>query len=278
MQIFASDLCFMKNIQELDEREHNVGLSEGSHSENVDENGNFSIQVLSQALHRYFGIVLEPVSKSEGAEERLRADGYIIHSDGHWIAYRRRRLANNRENAFWNLNSMLHRPEPISEFHLQALLLSPEVNSYAAVGDLPPYSDSATIGSRGAWHAETALLPQHSRSASASSAPLPAPTTSMFTGPAHRLGDANPAAIPVDAEEFMTEEEREEMEIAKAISLSLAEQHTHNNNSSSSASTTRDDSATSSLASAQAISASAAADQRERIRQLRVAALSKPSQ
>eukprot|EP00349_Pseudokeronopsis_sp_Brazil_P002545 CAMPEP_0202960120 /NCGR_PEP_ID=MMETSP1396-20130829/4271_1 /ASSEMBLY_ACC=CAM_ASM_000872 /TAXON_ID= /ORGANISM="Pseudokeronopsis sp., Strain Brazil" /LENGTH=97 /DNA_ID=CAMNT_0049679113 /DNA_START=111 /DNA_END=404 /DNA_ORIENTATION=+ len=71
-------------------------------SNNVADNGNYSIQVLSEALSRFGNINCQPLEKKEvRASIKDYADevAYICHSIDHWIAIR-------KINEVWyNLNS-----------------------------------------------------------------------------------------------------------------------------------------------------------------------------
>ncbi len=85
-------------------------------SGNVDGSGNFSVSVLGEALRRCHGIELED---SRGHPERLGEDrigyeeGLVCNLLSHWFALRRM-----EDGAWWNLNSLLKKPEKISDFYL----------------------------------------------------------------------------------------------------------------------------------------------------------------
>jgi len=111
-------------------------VAEGSG--NVDESGNFSIEVLRIALLGRYELTLTNV-RHEGVRglEITEFDGFICNRDNHWFAIRK---INKR---FWNLNSTKERPELISHFRLAAELAALQDSGYSVfcvveVGRLPP--------------------------------------------------------------------------------------------------------------------------------------------
>ena len=86
-------------------------LAEGSG--NVDESGNFSIEVLRSALMTRHGLEL-PNIRQQGVNtvEITNLEGFICNRSSHWFAIRK---INGR---YWNLNSTNDRPELISHFNL----------------------------------------------------------------------------------------------------------------------------------------------------------------
>lgn len=86
-------------------------LQEGSG--NVDESGNFSIEVLRSALMSRYDLEL-PNLLQQGLNklEITEMEGFICNRSSHWFAIRK---INGR---FWNLNSTNERPEVISHFKL----------------------------------------------------------------------------------------------------------------------------------------------------------------
>ena len=83
---------------ELDRKEQALMMSEGMTADaiafmreasgNVDAQGNFSIQVLSEALKRSFGLELSDVRHEEVRplmREPAKAEGFVINRHAHWL-------------------------------------------------------------------------------------------------------------------------------------------------------------------------------------------------
>jgi ataxin-3 len=101
--------------QELDAAEANIMLSAsgkvtsdtlkylGERSGNVDESGNFSIEVLRAAIKRTHDVNLISWTGEDGKQvvDVTKEQGFIINRSSHWFSIRR---VNGR---FWNLNSTL---------------------------------------------------------------------------------------------------------------------------------------------------------------------------
>jgi len=84
----------------------------------VDDDGNYNIQVLQEAL-KIYNIEIVPLKKNE-AEELLKnsydtLDAFIFNSTTHWFAIRK------IDNVWFNLNSCNSLPGPqiISDFYLR---------------------------------------------------------------------------------------------------------------------------------------------------------------
>lgn len=102
-------MFFLKSSKDYIKR-----VAEGSG--NVDEAGNFSIEVLRAALKNRYGLNL-PNIRQQGVldgTDVTEIDGFICNRDSHWFAIRK---INDR---YWNLNSTKDRPEQISHFRLAA--------------------------------------------------------------------------------------------------------------------------------------------------------------
>lgn len=90
-------------------------MKEGSG--NVGMDGNFSIQVLQQALKtlKLLLVSIDTIKK----EQLNNKTGFICNSAAHWIAIRK------INNTWYNLNSLgMRLPEIISDFYLSAFLVS----------------------------------------------------------------------------------------------------------------------------------------------------------
>ena len=115
---------------ELDRREMQLMMAEGMTPEarkflqessgNVDEAGNFSIQVLSEAVQRMFNVTLED-ARNEQMRPLMRdpsksADGFVINRHAHWLCLRK------LDGQWWQVNSAEPMPERVSDFALAANL------------------------------------------------------------------------------------------------------------------------------------------------------------
>ena len=110
-------------------------LAEGSG--NVDESGNFSIEVLRSALLSRYNLDL-PNIRQRGVGDQTEItdiEGFICNRSSHWFAIRK---INGR---YWNLNSTLERPELISHFKLAAQMEGLQNEGYSVfcvLDSLPP--------------------------------------------------------------------------------------------------------------------------------------------
>ncbi|CAM9291313.1 unnamed protein product [Chrysoparadoxa australica] len=89
-------------------------------SGNVDEAGSFSVQVLSEALHRACQLRLVNVNADSADLKRKLSttgdaaeEGFVCNRQAHWLAIRR---INGR---YWNLNNTLEKPEQITTFRYE---------------------------------------------------------------------------------------------------------------------------------------------------------------
>lgn len=120
-------------------------IAEGSG--NVDESGNFSIEVLRSALMNRYGLEL-PNIRQQGVNslEITTMDGFICNRSSHWFAIRK---INGR---YWNLNSTNERPELISHFNLAKEMEGLQASGYSVfcvVERLPPPCTSEAEMDRG---------------------------------------------------------------------------------------------------------------------------------
>ncbi|GMH83872.1 hypothetical protein TL16_g09743 [Triparma laevis f. inornata] len=107
----------MKVIEEAsgkDSNDYRKRKAEGSG--NVDASGNFSIEVLRSALQTHSLTLVSYMSEAvkTSSIDLTSRTGFILNRDHHWFTIRQ--INNN----FWNLNSMLEKPETISHFKLAA--------------------------------------------------------------------------------------------------------------------------------------------------------------
>ena len=84
-------------------------------SQNVADDGNYSIQVLSKALQERFSLEIESVDAKINKSEDLSAEnGFICNSSSHWFSIRK------IKNVWYNLNSTNKEgPEIVSDFYLR---------------------------------------------------------------------------------------------------------------------------------------------------------------
>ena len=125
---------------ELDKIEHE--LTGVRSQNNVDDDGNFGIQVLTRALNTY-GVKIDLLKKRqaisfvEGGKKDIEA--LIFNSSNHWYAIRK------INNIWFNLNSTneLPGPEIISDFYLSAFIQGAEDIGYTnfLVTNLPRLSE-----------------------------------------------------------------------------------------------------------------------------------------
>jgi ataxin-3 len=223
---FFSAVNLGEIAQELDDKERAIlgdaGAFSPAQSGNVDEAGNFSIQVLRLALERYSSIDLVPWHfNSEGEDsDPLNQQGFVVNRSSHWFSIRK---VNDK---WWNLNSTLDKPELISQFYLSALLHQLRSDGYSvfiAKGNLPVNTTGASSsvglsGDVGKWYTEDQLLGK----AGANGAAKP----SAFTGTGYRLGgDAGASPSNVNMQDFRVigDDNDEELMLAQAISASMAD-------------------------------------------------------
>jgi len=120
-------------------------IQEGSG--NVDESGNFSIEVLRSALMNSFSLELVNIRQKDVRDkiEVTEIEGFICNRASHWFAIRK---INDR---FYNLNSTLERPEIISHFKLAAEMQALQDAGYSVFCVLdslpPPCSGTAMMDS-----------------------------------------------------------------------------------------------------------------------------------
>lgn len=105
------------------------GSGRPKESQNYDDSGYFSIQVLQKALE-IWGLELIPWKSKEMEEARLHASeqvAYICNLSNHWFTLRR--FAKNYR--WYNLDSTQPRPTYLSEEHLKSMLLQIENQGYS---------------------------------------------------------------------------------------------------------------------------------------------------
>lgn len=183
-------------------------------SGNVDESGNFSIEVLKSALQNSTNIELIPwfpMIALERNEDPSSEEGFVVNRSNHWFAVRR------VGNHWWDLNSFNSVPQHISMFYLSAYLAQLAQDGYsvfAARGKYPKIDRADTLSMPNLWHSEADLLPAGmTRSQQVGQ--------QVFQGTGHRLG--GPVAADVGPPSSFGNFSSEDEELAQAIALSLRE-------------------------------------------------------
>eukprot|EP00547_Thalassionema_nitzschioides_P015169 CAMPEP_0194247118 /NCGR_PEP_ID=MMETSP0158-20130606/16063_1 /TAXON_ID=33649 /ORGANISM="Thalassionema nitzschioides, Strain L26-B" /LENGTH=322 /DNA_ID=CAMNT_0038983167 /DNA_START=9 /DNA_END=977 /DNA_ORIENTATION=+ len=150
-QLDEMELAYMAANNEGGVRSKDYLRRLGEGSGNVDEQGNFSIQVLGAALQQSYGLSLPSIGQDDLDKSRdiTSYPGFICNRASHWFAIRK------IGEQFWNLNSTLDKPQFISHFRLAAELESFKENGYSVfvvpVDELPK-ADRSTGTSQFWWH------------------------------------------------------------------------------------------------------------------------------
>jgi ataxin-3 len=221
IQMSLYDVSDLAEIaQELDKRERDYMLEGGENStdlikylaqdsQNVDESGNFSIEVIKMALENINIELIPwfPRKKGYSDDDPCLESGFIVNHSSHWFTIRK------VGNIWWNLNSFHSKPEKISNFFLSAFLAQLVNEGYSVfiargqslLTDNSPSHDAPN------WH----CMSNNSNPTPASQAP---PTA--YQGTAYRLGGESSAQTPSGSDQELTEEEQ----IALAMKLSMEPQ------------------------------------------------------
>jgi len=204
----------------LDQQERLLGGINNYHeSANVDDSGNFSIQVLRCALQRYCGADLVTWFHKSGEKdiEPTEKKGFVVNRSEHWFTIRKIR------DTWWNLNSTNERPDMISPFYLSAFLGQLRADGYSVFfvdGKIPDEGDPNLANEylhkgSGHWYSEEELLrPSGARGGTVAQPPA----FQAFQGKGRRLVDKDVTHIQ---DLTAMDSYDEELELAKAISASL---------------------------------------------------------
>ncbi|KAJ3273397.1 Ataxin-3 [Terramyces sp. JEL0728] len=128
--------------QQLDQEElQTLDPQANFQSNNYDDSGFFSVQVVARAL-QVFNLELLPFASSDPIAKQANTNpetqsAYICNLDQHWFAIRKFGNANTR---FYNLNSVFPEPKHITETYLGMFLLQIKTEGYSIFivnGDLP---------------------------------------------------------------------------------------------------------------------------------------------
>ena len=111
---FFTEIDLGEIAQQLDQQERallDATERRTYQSANVDESGNFSIQVLSTALSNMFGLVLEDTRRPENRAAMQRPEaqqGFVLNRSAHWYCLRK------IDGQWWSCNSTRMAPEKIT--------------------------------------------------------------------------------------------------------------------------------------------------------------------
>ena len=165
--------------------ERRLNASASYASGNVDESGNFSVQVLRSAVQRSHGLDLLSWSSEagRGTKDPTEENGFIVNAHGerayllyidraelnfqcidsdHWFSIRQINMQ------WWDLNSTLDKPGYISNFYLSALLSQYREEGctvFLVVGNLPPcgvksdFTSAMNPEAMSRWYRVCDLLP-----------------------------------------------------------------------------------------------------------------------
>ena len=148
----------------------------GFKSYNVDDSGNFSIQVLRQALQRSHGILLVGGDSVNEAVEAEQA--FVLNLHSHWFVIRK------LEGEFWTINSMRPKPERISGFYLNAYMSQLRTEGwyiFSVRGNLPTPMKFDGSGILANWYFPKADIEEVSKGTPSGFVP--------FSGAGHKLNE-----------------------------------------------------------------------------------------
>lgn len=117
----------------LESEDYKKFIEEGSH--NVSLDGNFNVEVLSEALAVWDLKVVRLGSSEDTNRNPLLEEAFICNLAAHWLTVRK------VEGSWFNFNSVFRAPEPLSEFYLSVFLDSLQAEGYSIFivkGRLPP--------------------------------------------------------------------------------------------------------------------------------------------
>jgi hypothetical protein len=131
----------------LDQREQNIMENYTSNS-NVNESGNFSIQVLMEAMNSLGHFNIESIqSKANRQKDMSEEEAFVCHSNNHWFGVRK------VHETWFNLNSTnISGPQIISDFYLSGFLDAIQNSGYtifAVRGDFQEYDPQLFIDNLG---------------------------------------------------------------------------------------------------------------------------------
>jgi ataxin-3 len=230
---YITEFVLAEIAQDLDAKERKLMSSQGlttdaylnfaaNDSSNVDASGNFSIEVIKQALINMGLHECNNVTSQQLLDSKLHeSKGFILNYSDHWFTVL------NIKGHFFNLNSLSkHGPEHISEFYLSAYLnqlVSEGYSIYRVDGMFPQFQqlDQANLGRRATYFKLHDVINRKRTQASSIK-----PRTKM-TYEAKQLQHAVAASLAdfsanaVEAIDLTSTENTAEDAIQRAIALSL---------------------------------------------------------
>jgi ataxin-3 len=135
---FVTELDLMTYARRLDEAERHIMGEMGTEtsdylkfiaedSGNVADDGNYSIQVLCEAL-KELGLTCTPTTapqESHVLDNPQKEKAFICNLASHWLTIRK------IDGEWWNLNSLLKEPQHLTELYLGAFLKQLQVEGYS---------------------------------------------------------------------------------------------------------------------------------------------------
>ncbi|XP_072396507.1 ataxin-3-like isoform X1 [Diabrotica undecimpunctata] len=197
-------------------------------SGNMDDSGYFSVQVISSAL-QVWNLELVPYSSTD---QRLNSDpskmtAFICNFRDHWFTIRK------ISNYWFNLNSLLSRPELISDTYLALFLAQLKNDSYsifAVLGELPQCTAEEALKNKSIVHDPLPRPPLRNISSNESDPDLRAALELSIADEINFISQTQesedndlPEALRLSMQGFATtsEEDDEETLLRKAINMSL---------------------------------------------------------
>ena len=198
-------------------------------SQNVADDGNFSIQVLAEALRNSHNLTLEDTRRPENRAVITKPhweNGFILNRSSHWYTVRK------INGTWWQINSVKQLPEQLTESHLSATLAQLVAENWTVFvvrGDMPtPMHPNSGAGLASNW-VDTARpaadrLESPDGSAFRNGAEPKKPSFVAFTGSGQTLGGSSTAAAaPPNNTGNMSEEEQLALALAMSGDLALKE-------------------------------------------------------
>ncbi|KAL1519789.1 hypothetical protein AB1Y20_023296 [Prymnesium parvum] len=222
---YFTEVDLAQIAQQLDAREAALMMENGVDdetrrflargSQNVGDDGNFSVQVLATALQG-LELTLEDTRRPE-ARVAIRKphfeQGFILHRQAHWYAVRK------VDGLWWQINSTQPLPEQMTEAHLSATLAQLVADNWTVFvvrGKLPAPTPPSADALASNWVDTARPAADRLQDGGAGGAPAEPkkPSFVAFTGAGQTLG-GGPAAAAAGAAAMS-----EEQQLAVALALS----------------------------------------------------------
>jgi hypothetical protein len=202
-------------------------------SSNVDQTGNFSIQVLSQALQNMFGLVLEDSRRPENRNIMQRPDsqtGFVLNRHSHWYCLRK------LDGQWYSCNSTAMAPEKMTSTgnfsNLATILRDLTYDNWTVFivkGDRWPPPAPRNVGAPASNWVDPNNPPRDPNEEAAFGNRMPQkeePKFAAFTGEGHTLGGGGggAAAATTAGVDMSTLSEDEQLAMALSLSQQVAQQ------------------------------------------------------